>query len=107
MRHRRYQAFLIRRQNELRLIEQGLYNNRIDSLYSLGDIVRVFKYTDAQKVVREYPELLSVDKNVVTVKSDMEALVVHPTEGGVFGKEYKPQPSGYSAEEKEMEIIRL
>ena len=67
---KQYQAILICRKNELHLIEQGLYeyNARVDYIYSLGEIVRVFKYKDARNVIKIYPELLSVENQSVMVK---------------------------------------
>ena len=76
LKKKRYQTFLIRRKNELHLIEQGLYeyNARVDSIYSLGEIVRVFKYKDARNVIKVYPELLSVETQSVVVKVEDGAL---------------------------------
>ena len=76
LKKKRYQTFLIRRKNELHSIEQGLYeyNARVDSIYSLSEIVRVFKHKDARNVIKVYPELLSVETQSVVVKVEDGAL---------------------------------
>ena len=130
LKKKRYQAFLIRRKNELHLIEQGLYeyNARVDSIYSLGEIVRVFKYKDAQNVIKIYPELLSVENQSVVVKvedgsletckedneptktkENKETETKYKKESKVLDKRQRPfsTTSRNTYEEKELEVIKL
>ena len=93
---RHFQAFLILHRNELKLIEQGRQFHRIDSIFALGEIIHVFKYHDAQKVVQQYPELLSEDGKPVTVqfqddcqKTSSEFLVKSSNNDQVVLKEYR------------------
>ena len=114
---KRFQAFLIRRENQLHLVEQGVYNDRVDSIYTLGEIVRVFKYKDAQKVVKTYPELLSADKQYVLVNVEDERLegylkerdASYKKETEVVDRRYKPFSTTNVCinEEKELEVIKL
>ena len=130
LKKKHYQAFLIRRKNELHLIEQGLYeyNARVDSIYSLGEIVRVFKYKDARNVIKIYPELLSVENQSVVVKVEDGALetckedneptkkienketeTIYKKESKVIDKRQRPfsTTSRNTCEERELEVIKL
>ena len=129
---RRYQAFLICHQNKLQLIEQGQHFHRIDSIFALGEIIHVFKYHDAQKVVQQYPELLSVDRKPVNVQfqeeysmTDSEYSMTSSHNDQVILKEFRPMSgtrvvsgsrvlsgtrplsSTHMLEEKEIEVIKL